>query len=109
MHIPIASTDPLLLLLVCSCVGKNPVHESTVSMGNSATTCILAGVIPSVVLMLTNIIGVVVAVLITRHCLRNTTQKNSTSNKESTYEQVEGTKPYSNIAMNENPAYGPLQ
>jgi cell division protein FtsL len=78
-------------------------------MGSSATTCILAGVTPLVVLLLTNIISVVVAVLITRHCYRNTTQKNSTSNKENTYEQVEGTKTYSNIAMNDNPAYGPLQ
>ena len=110
-------------LFVCLCVGKTSVQESaTSSMSPSATSCIPAGIITtsyitggiilSVVLLLTNLISAVVAVLMTRHCCRNTARSCSPSKTEDAYEQEqEGTFaiPHNDIVMNDNPAYDPLQ
>ena len=62
--------------------------HSCASMGSSAMYqfIIPASIIPSVVLLLTNLISVVVAVLITRHCYRNITGGTYPSNNEDAYE-----------------------
>ena len=70
---------------------------------------LLAGIIPTVVLLLADVISVVVAVLITRHCYKKTSQKSSPSKGEDVYEQVETPKTYEDIAMTDNPAYGPVK
>ena len=69
---------------------------------------LLAG-IPTVVLLLANVVSVVVAVLITRHCYKKTSQKSSPSKGEDVYEQVEGPKTYEDILMSDSPAYGPVK
>ena len=108
-------------LFVCLCVGKDPVQESTPLTSPSATSCISAGIITtscitggmilSVVLLLTNLISVVVAVLVTRRCCRNTARSSSPSHMEDEYEQEGGTvaMPPNDIVMNDNPAYDQLQ
>ena len=75
----------------------------------SQPALLLAGIIPTVVLLLADVISVVVAVLITRHCYKKTSQKNSPSKGEDVYEQVEGPKTYEDIAMTDSPAYGPVK
>ena len=54
-------------------IGKCPSLPSTVEAP------LLAGIIPSVVLLLSNIIAVVVAVLVTRYCCNSSSQKSSPS------------------------------
>ena len=75
----------------------------------SQSAPLLAGIIPTFVLLLVNIITVVVAVLITRHCYKKTSQKSSPSKGEDVYDQVEGPKTYEDIVMTDSPAYGPVK
>ena len=82
----------------------------------SFATCppasLLAGIIPTAVLLLANVVTGVVAVLITRHCYKKTSQKSPPSKGEDVYEHVskEGPKTYEDkdIVMTDNPAYGPV-
>ena len=75
----------------------------------SQSALLLAGIIPTVVLLLVNIISVVVVFLVTRHCYKKTSQKSSPSKGEDVYEQVEGPKTYEDIVMTDSPAYGPVK
>ena len=75
----------------------------------SQPALLLAGIVPTVVLLLANVVTGVVAVLITRHCYKKTSQKSSPSKGEDVYEQVEGPKTYEDIAMTDSPAYGPVK
>ena len=70
---------------------------------------LLAGIIPTVVLLLANVVTGVVVFLITRHCYKKTSQKSSPSKGEDVYEQVEGPKTYEDIVMTDSPAYGPVK
>ena len=72
-------------------------------------TSLLAGIIPTVVLLLANVITGVVVFLITRHCYKKTSQKSSPSKGEDVYDQVEGPKTYEDIVMTDSPAYGPVK
>ena len=98
-------TNVVLMLLnidiAISFIGICPSLPSTVEAP------LLAGIIPSVVLLLSNIISVVVAVLVTRYCC-NTSQKSSPPKHDDVYEQVEGSDVYKDIPMSTNPAYGPV-
>ena len=75
----------------------------------SQAALLTVGIVPTVVLLLVNIISVVVVFLITRHCYRKTSQKSSPSKGEDVYDQVEGPKTYEDIAMTDSPAYGPVK
>ena len=68
----------------------------------------LSGIVPSLVLLLSNIISVVVAVLVTRCCCNSSSKKSSASKDEEVYEQVERPSAYEDIPMSTNPAYGPV-
>ena len=70
---------------------------------------ILAGVIPSAVLIVVNIISVVVAILTTRHCCNGASQKSSPSKRGDVYDQVERPKTNEDIIMTDSPAYGPVK
>ena len=78
------------------------------SLPSSVEAPLLAGIIPSVVLLLSHIITVVVAVLVTRYCCNSSSQKSSPPNHNDVYEQVEGSDVYKDIPMSTNPAYGPV-
>ena len=65
--------------------------------------------VPTAVMIVVNIISVVVAVLVTRHCYKKTSQKSSPSKGEDVYDQVEGPKTYEDIVMTDSPAYGPVK
>ena len=78
------------------------------SLPSSAEAPLLAGIIPSVVLLLSNIISVVVTVLVTRYCCNSSSQKSSPPKQDDVYEQVEGSDAHKDIPMTTNPAYGPV-
>ena len=72
-------------------------HYSTHNIGEiscpictSQSALLPAGIIPTVVLLLAQVATGVVAVLVTRHCYKKTSQKSSPSKDEHIYEQVEG-------------------
>ena len=69
---------------------------------------ILAGVIPSAVLLLSNITSVVVAVFIARCCCNGTFQKCSPSKREDVRGHGEGPRTYEDITMTTSPAYDPV-
>ena len=72
---------------VGDCSGQysaNPTESVTIA----STSYVLVGLIPSVVLLLINMISVVVAVLVARRCCTKVPQQNSSSKEENTYEQV---------------------
>ena len=77
-------------------------------IGISLEALLLAGIIPSVVLLHSNIISVVVAVLVTRFCCTISSKKSSPSKGEEVYEQVEKPSTYEDIPMSTNPAYCPV-
>ena len=89
----------------------HPIHIGKISCPTctSQPVLLLAGIVPTVLLLLADIISVVVAVLITRHCYKKTSQKSSPSKGEDVYEQVEGPKTYEDIVMTDSPAYGPVK
>ena len=78
------------------------------STPSSVEAPLLAGIIPSVVLLLSNIITAVVAVLVTRYCCNSSSQKSSPPKHDDVYEQVEGSDAHKDIPMSTNPAYGPV-
>ena len=78
------------------------------SLPSTVEAPLLAGIIPSVVLLLSNIISVVVAVLVTRYCCNSSSQKSSPPKHDDVYEQVEESDAYKDISMTTNPAYGPV-
>ena len=78
------------------------------SLSSSVEVPLLAGIIPSVVLLLSNIITLVVAVLVTRYCCNSLSRKSSPSKHDDVYEQVEESNAYKDIPMSTNPAYGPV-
>ena len=78
------------------------------SLPSTVEAPLLAGIIPSVVLLLSNIISVVVAVLVTRYCCNSSSQKSSPPRHDDVYDQVEGSDAYKDISMSTNPAYGPV-
>ena len=81
-----------------------------VSIDAACRTSLHIGVaVPIAVLIVVNIISVVVAVLITRHCYKKTSQKSSPLKCQDVYEQVEGQKPYQDIMMTNNPSYNPVE
>ena len=69
----------------------------------------MACIIPTVVLLLANVVTGVVVFLITRQCYKKTSQKSSPSKDEDVYEQVTGPMTYEDIAMTDSPAYGPVK
>ena len=80
----------------------------TTPQSASITPTALAAVVPSVVLILTNIISVVVVFFLTRHCYQNTSKMSSPVKHEDVYDQVQGGKTYKDITMTDSPAYGPV-
>ena len=92
-------TNAVLLLpninidIVIAFIGICPSLPSTVEAP------LLAGIIPSVVLLLSNIISVVVAVLVTRYCCNSSSQKSSPPKHNDVYEQVEGLNSYKDIPI----------
>ena len=76
------------------------------SLPSTVEAPLLAGIIPSVVLLLSHIISVVVAVLVTRYFCNSSSQKSSPPKHDDVYEQVEGSNAYKDIPMSTNPAYG---
>ena len=78
------------------------------SLPSTVEAPLLAGIIPSVVLLLSNIISVVVAVLVTRYCCNTSSQKSSPPKHDDVYEHVEGSDAYKDIPMTTSPAYGPV-
>ena len=71
----------------------------------SVSPILPAGIIPTVGLVLTQVATGVVVFLITRHCYKKTSQKNSPSKGYNAHEQVEGQSTYEGIAMTESLAY----
>ena len=88
--------------IVIPIIGLCPYLPSTVEAP------LLAGIIPSVVLLFSHIITVVVAVLVTRYCCNSSSQKSSPPKHGDVYEQVEGSDAYKDIPMTTSPAYGPV-
>ena len=82
-----------------------PTPESNVCIIPTA----FAAVVPSVILILSNIISVVFVFFLTRHCYKNTSKTSSPVKREDVYEQVQGGKNYEGIAMTDSPAYGPVK
>ena len=78
------------------------------SLPSTVEAPLLAGIIPSVVLLFSDIISVVVAVLVTRYCCNSSSQKSSPSKNNEVYEQVEGSDAHKDIPMTTSPAYGPV-
>ena len=83
------------------------VLSSTVPGEASQTTlslldAILVGVIPTVILLLTIVVSVVVVYCLTRHCCTNTSKADHP--KQEAYEQVEP-KTYEGVSMTSNPSY----
>ena len=70
---------------------------------------VLAGTIPSTVLIILNIITGIGVFLITRHCYKKTSLKSSPSKGEDVYEKMEKQKTYEDIVMTDSPAYGPVK
>ena len=72
---------------------------------------LLAGIIPTVVLLLANVLTGVIVFLMTRHCYKKTSQRSSPSKGEDVYEQVSQERPktYEDIVMTDSPAYGPVK
>ena len=93
------------------CIGKKSCTACTCQSCTCPPAPLLAGIIPTVVLILASIISVVVAVLITRYYYMKTShdQKSCLPKGEDVYEQVEGPKTYEDIAMTDSPAYGPVK
>ena len=98
-----------MLYYYSTCIGKIPCPICISQSCTCPPAPLLAGIIPTVVLLLANVITGVVAVLITRHCYKKTSQKSSPSKGEDVYEQVEGPKTYEDIVMTDSPAYGPVK
>ena len=96
-------TNAVLLLpninidIVIPSIGIFPSLPSTVEAP------LLAGIIPSVVLLLSHIITVV-----TRYYCNSSSQKSFPPKHDDVYEQVEGSDAYKDIPMNTSPAYGPV-
>ena len=63
---------------------------------------LLAGIVPTVVLLLANVLTGVGVFLITRHCYKKTSQKSSSKGKTSEPDT------YEDIVMTDSPAYGPV-
>ena len=78
------------------------------SLPSTVEAPLLAGIIPSVALLLSNIISVVVAVLVTRYCCNSSSQKSFPPKHNDVYEQVEGSDAHKDIPMTTSPAYGPV-
>ena len=78
------------------------------SLPSTVEAPLLAGIIPSVALLLSNIISVVVAVLVTRYCYNSSSQKSFPPKHDDVYEQVEGSDAQKDIPMTTSPAYGPV-
>ena len=78
------------------------------SLPSTVEAPLLAGIIPSVVLLFSHIIAVVVAVLVTRYCCNSSSPKSSPPKHDDVYEQVEGSNAHKDIPMSTNPAYGPV-
>ena len=91
----------------CCTVGICP--KCTLQTSSAVEAPLLAGIVPIVVLLLANVVSVVIAVLITRHCYKKTSQKSSPSKGEDVYDQVGGPKTYEDIVMTDSPAYGPVK
>ena len=97
-----------------TCIGKIP-RPTCIPQPCTCQSCtcqpalLLAGIIPTVVLLLANVVTGVVAVLITRHCYKKSSRKSSPSRGEDVDDQVEGPKTYEDIVMTDNPAYGPVK
>ena len=104
MHTNVVLMSPNInnYIIVIPFIGICPSLPSTVEAP------LLAGIIPSVVLLLFNVITVVVAVLVTRYCCNNSSQKSSPPKHDEVYEQVEELNAYKDIPMFTNPAYGPV-
>ena len=102
--------ENVVIIHICIC----GVHYSTRIGKIACPTCtcpptpLLAGLIPTVMLLLANVVTGVVVFLITRHCYKKTSQKSS-SKDEDVYEQVEGPKTYEDIVLTDSPAYGPMK
>ena len=97
----------LVHILHCCTVGICP--KCTLQTSSAVEAPLLAGIVPTVVLLLANVVTGVVAVLITRHCYKKTSQKSCPLKGEDVYDQVEGPKTYEDIAMTDSPAYGPVK
>ena len=66
------------------------VGEISCPICTSQSVLLLAGIIPTVGLLLAQVATGVVVFLVTRHCYKKTSQKSSPSKEEHIYEQVEG-------------------
>jgi hypothetical protein len=78
--------------------------------GSSSTVnLILTGTLPSIILLLTNVISIVTAVVITRYCYRKSSssrnQVTSEPASDKEYEVVHNPNTYDNIVMTNSPAY----
>ena len=82
---------------------------STLQPSPVVEALLLAGIIPTVVLLLANVVTALLVFLVTRHCYKKTSQKSSPSKGEDVYDQVEGPKTYEDIVMTDSPAYGPVK
>ena len=70
----------------------------------------LAGAIPSVILVVTNVISVVAVFLITKYGCHTSTLKNlSSKHKDILCNQLQEPKTYEDITMTDSPAYGPMK
>ena len=103
MHTNVVLMSPNIIIdIVIPYIGTCPSLPSTVEAP------LLAGIIPSVVLLFSNIISVVVAVLVTRYCCNTSSQKSSPPKHDDVYEQVGGSDAYKDVEMTTSPAYGPV-
>ena len=103
MHTNVVLMSPNINIdIAIAFIGTCPSLPSTVEAP------LLAGIIPSVVLLLSNIISVVVAVLVTRYCCNSSSQKSSPPKHDDVYEQVVGSDAHKDISMTTSPAYGPV-
>ena len=80
---------------------------ATIAETLSLTEFVLVGVIPGAVILLFSMISVVIAVLVLKHCYKNTSLKISHQQPiHDVYDQVDISKTYDEIPVTTNPAYG---
>jgi hypothetical protein len=98
------------LVTECICPAYSPQQCPVSTSGPASVGIAVAATIPTVALLVANVLTGVVVYLITRHWYKKPPQKTPTSVKrEDVYEQMEVSKNSDTIKMTDNPAYGPVK
>jgi hypothetical protein len=97
------------LITECICPAYSPQQCPVSTSGPASVGIAVAATIPTVALLVANVLTGVVVYLITRHWYKKPPQKTPTSvQREDVYEQMGVSKNSDTINMTDNPAYGPM-